>query len=439
MSTALAIAGVTAVLKNLLDNRLIDDEVTRPLGSVTVTALAPDLIALDKNATSQLNLFLYHVTPNQGWRNEGLPSRDAEGERRTNPPLALDLHYLLTAYGAKDLHAEILLGYGMQVLHETPVLPRSGIRRALGVPGLVYDSPDMLPPQLEAIGTSGLAEQVEQIKITPEVIGSDDLSKLWSGFQSRYRPSASYRVSVVLIEAERSTRVPLPVRARRLHVVQLREPFIERLLLEETPGGTIRTGQTLLRHRLVIRGRGLQDDVTTVRISGVAVTPAPEDLGDAQIIVSIPEELQAGIQTVQVVHEQLMGEPPVPHTGATSNVASFVLHPEILHLAIPPASPAATVVSVRLRPAAGSSQRVVLLLNERIPITSPSNAIRPRAYSFPAPPRPESSPATGDTIDIPIRDVVPATYLARVRVDGADSPLDVDAGGAYISPSVDVP
>jgi hypothetical protein len=131
VSSALAIASVTAVMKNLLDNGVINDDVATSVGTVTVSALAPDLVPVDNNAASRLNLFLYQVTPNPGWRNAGLPSRSGAGDRLSNPPLALDLHYFLTAYASRDLHAEILLGYGMQILHETPVLARQGIRRAL--------------------------------------------------------------------------------------------------------------------------------------------------------------------------------------------------------------------------------------------------------------------------------------------------------------------
>src|SRR5215216_6215328 len=109
MSTALAIASVTHVLKDLLNNTLIDHDVTGTMGvNVKVTALPPDRV--DATATtdqSQLNLFMYQATPNQGWRNERLPSHNGQGERINNPPLALDLHYLLTAYGVEELHAEI--------------------------------------------------------------------------------------------------------------------------------------------------------------------------------------------------------------------------------------------------------------------------------------------------------------------------------------------
>ncbi len=100
MSNALAIAGVTAVLRDLLNDGLINHNVSGVLGStVTVSVLPPDrVLTAGTSEVSQLNLFLHQITPNTGWRNEGLPSRDGAGRQRlSNPPLALDLHYLLSA------------------------------------------------------------------------------------------------------------------------------------------------------------------------------------------------------------------------------------------------------------------------------------------------------------------------------------------------------
>src|SRR5262245_49917777 len=100
MSNALAIAGVTAVVRDLLDSGLIDHQITDAMGQgVTVSALAPDLIRIEgADARPQLNVFLHQVTHNAAWRNVDLPSRGKNGERLRNPPLALDLHYLVTAY-----------------------------------------------------------------------------------------------------------------------------------------------------------------------------------------------------------------------------------------------------------------------------------------------------------------------------------------------------
>ena len=72
MSGALAIAGVTAALKDLLNDGLLNHDLSS-LGSFTVTAQAPDRINTGNNETNLLNIFLYQVTPNLGWRNADLP------------------------------------------------------------------------------------------------------------------------------------------------------------------------------------------------------------------------------------------------------------------------------------------------------------------------------------------------------------------------------
>ena len=214
MSSALAIAGVTQVLRDRLNEGVINHDVSAVTGStVNVTALAPDrVIPAEGTESTQLNIFLYQVTPNTGWRNADFPSRDSSGRHRlTNAPLALDLHYLITAYGSEPLHREILLGYAMQLMHEYPVLTREMIRTALN------PSPDVgtdLPPTLRALAECGLADQVETLKITPQFLNSEEISKLWTATQSHYRPSAAYQVSVVLIEARESTRPTLPVLSR---------------------------------------------------------------------------------------------------------------------------------------------------------------------------------------------------------------------------------
>ena len=71
MSTALAVAGVTAVLRGLLEAWLADQDANAALGGANaeVTATAPDLIELSgPNAVPRLNPFLHQVTLNQGWR-----------------------------------------------------------------------------------------------------------------------------------------------------------------------------------------------------------------------------------------------------------------------------------------------------------------------------------------------------------------------------------
>jgi hypothetical protein len=212
VSSPLAVGAVSAVLRNLLDNGLVDAGAV--LGStVNVSAVAPDTIDLDGTGEPpRLNLFLHQVTPNIGWRNAGLPSRSrASGERLGNAPLALNLHYILTAYARADFQAEILLGYAMHLLHERPVLDRAAIRRALDPSPLDVS---MLPPAFQALSASDLADQVELVNVTLVGMTNDEMSKLWSAIQTHYRPSVAYVASVVLIEARQPGVRALPVLSR---------------------------------------------------------------------------------------------------------------------------------------------------------------------------------------------------------------------------------
>ena len=452
MSNALAIASVTAVLKDLLNNSLIDHNVGASVGEINVSALPPDRIdALDAEKKSRLNLFMYQVTPHAGWRNVGLPSRSPRGERTDNPPLALDLHYLLTAYGAEELHAEILLGYGMQLLHETPVLTRNAIRRSLAPPSPVVGGGG-LPPEMQALFTSELAEQIEQIKIAPWSLSTEEISRMWSAFQAKYRPTAVYQVSVVLIESRSSTRPVLPVRARNIYVAPFRQPIIERLLSQAKAGDPIVSGQPILAgYNLVIVGKQLRGDDTLVNVGGIELTPVDGDVSDTQISAPIPATLQAGVQGVQVIHRRLMGTPPTPHRGVESNVAAVVLRPRIETINLSNLKGAgqdlrSADLTLSVKPAIGDAQRVVLLLNEFIPLTSPPQSTEEIAesYSFtdssriPSSP-PVSSPGASEDIIIPIQGVKAGNYLVRIQVDGAESPLVADAIGQYVSPQVVIP
>lgn len=218
MSKLFAIAGVTAVLRDLLNNGVIDgivnDKGGSPLGNVLVTAQPPDRIKVDEASEKpQLNLYMYQVTPNSGWRNVGLPSRSSTGERLSNPPLAIDLHYLVSAYGPQEFHTDALLGYAMYLLHETPVLTRRAIRTALNPLAPIPLVPNENRPDsgMELFIKSNLAEQIEQIKITPHYLSAEEISKLWMAFQAKYRPSAAYQVSVLLIDNDQPAHSPLPV------------------------------------------------------------------------------------------------------------------------------------------------------------------------------------------------------------------------------------
>ena len=193
MTSALALASVTAVLKDLLENGLARGGVTSKIGGDTsVSALPPDRITAGTDEKAQLNLFLYSVTANTRVRSDRVTPGSAV-------PLALDLHYLLTAYGAQDFQTEILLGHALQLMHETPVLERERIRRTIDNLSHTKDR-RVVAPALAALAKSDLADRVERLEIIPEFLGGEEMSKLWSALQAKYRPSATYKVSAVVID-----------------------------------------------------------------------------------------------------------------------------------------------------------------------------------------------------------------------------------------------
>jgi len=419
VSSALAIAAVTAVLKDLLDNAVIDPSASDALGSsITVTALAPDLIKVRADEPPRLNLFMYHVTPNQGWRNVDLPARNGSGARIANPPLALDLHYMLTAYASKDFHAEILLGYAMQLLHEFPVLTRGAVTRALSPKvdvdtGLPIEFGKLIPPDL--------ADQIELVKIMPEIMSIEEMSKLWAAIQGHYRPTAAYRASVVLIRSDAPVRAPLPVRERRLHVHTLSRPSIDAVDPQFIAAGGV----------LALRGSNLHADL--VRVSFGDELIAPDTATDSRITVALPAGLPAGINMVQVHHpiDFGTGSPAEPHRGVESNAAAFIIVPTIV-TAPPYAVARGGTLALKVDPPVTRMQNVRLLVGER------SIAIPPRPLDTSADPPVEPPPSPDLEFPIP-GDFPQGTYPLRVEVDGAQSRLQQNpVSYEFDAPSVEI-
>ena len=187
-----------------------------------ITATSPDLIPTGANEQPRLNLFMYYIGLNPALRNLGLPSANAQGTRLSNPELALDLHYLVTAYGSTQFAPEILLAWAMKVFHDTPVVPSQTIQAALD--GLAQQH----QPSTEAslISGSRLAEQIEHLRITPEVLTTEEIYRLWTSFQTAYRPSTALQVSVVVIKDTQAFTSNLPVQARTVTAQPLQAPVI---------------------------------------------------------------------------------------------------------------------------------------------------------------------------------------------------------------------
>lgn len=424
MAGPFAVAAVTAVLKDLLNDGMANHDLSA-LGNVTVTALPPDRIPVTAaDEKSQLNLFMFQVAPNLGWRNNALPSRSASGERLTNPPLALDLRYLVTAYGKEEFHAEALLGYAMQVLHENPVLTRDMINATLKPalpPGVT------LPPGLGLISTSDLAEQLELVKITPAYLGAEEMSRLWSAMQAKYRPTAVYTLSVVLIVGGKSQKSALPVLKQGdagtgpQAQANLVPPFpaidnyalpknqVEGLLGDlVTVSGHHFAGDTAKPADVTVAVR-----LMTLRLAAPILVAVPvgarTDKGLTFIIPNTPLALPAGVYTMAVAVT-----PTAPPSETTSsNEVPLAIAPVITGgLGAPIARAASDVVTglgtatinITCSPDVLPEQRVTLTLG---------------AKEVPANPH----PALTSSLTFVAKNMAAGEFLVRLGVDGAESLL----------------
>jgi hypothetical protein len=400
MSNPLAIAAVTATMRNLLTRGIRADP---DLDDTTVTMLPVDRARPDGAAANQLNVFLYHMLPSPAWRNMDMPTRVRNGETGV-PPLALNLYYLITAYGRNN-DAELpfshqLLGRAMSVLMDHPLLGADEIKAALP--------------------NNDLWQQIERIRFTLQPLPQDELSKLWTGFQTGFRLSMAYEATVVLIESGASVKAPLPVLTRRFDdrgpTVQptLAPPYptLTGLSLPH-PQASLVPGDTLVLQGSQLLGDGATVNFANPNLQAPISVPVKLPGTEEQISVKIPDQPAkwvAGFYTLTVTVTR-NGEPDAGKVPAnnlrTTNALSVALAPRITS-ALPlgvPAAKGVTKVTLQSKPDLRPGQRVALLLDDR-EIAAPDRARQSNQTTF------DVANATAGT-----------SFRMRLRVDGVDSPI----------------
>ena len=321
MSNGLAIAAITAVFKNLLEDGLVQNAALSSMGNVLVTTLPPDQISVGVDGQPQLNLFLYQVSQN---RNADLgksnlsASHLATIEEDASAPLAINLHYVLTAYGNKDFQTEILLGYVMQLMHQTPILSKARIRELLNHIATINRF-GLLSQAIELTSIEALTEQLDRVRISQNLFDAEQMSKLWSLFQSSYRPSIVYEVSIVFSESQKSL-VKSDVNPQVLE-----RPHINKVIASPSINGEIVAGCSL-----IIYGKNLEGDVTRLRLNGEDNLLQPQVVEHNRILFKLPQNIQPGVQKVQVVHQQLYKYQNFKELEVVSNEQRFISHPIVI-------------------------------------------------------------------------------------------------------------
>lgn len=357
-------------------------------------------------------------------RNADLPTRRADGSLLRRPQVALDLHYLFTFYGQdSSLDQQRLLGIVARQLHAQPVLRRKDIVSA--------------QTNVAFLKNSDLADQTELIKFTPINFSLEELSKLWSVFlKTDYVLSVAYVASVVLIETDDlPPATALPVFLRQVNAV----PF-SLAVIESVQPQTVDLASPPAVSQIALLGQNLDSTDAVTFLTPGESPPIPGTIlgspGPTQLTVELPAGLRPGINTVTLMHYTNASPPGSGRAIAQSNAAAFILRPGLGAIQV-----AGNQITAAISPAAGSNQQVSLRLNQINPsppgtsaafeLPGVADASQAGVCDFATVFKPVGSP---QTISVPAGD-----YLARVRVDAAESSLEIGPSGGFSGPIVTVP
>ena len=397
MSTSLIIAAITESLRKILNDAMALDIY---LPNTVVTMRSPDK-ARGSGTENQLNLFLYQVSPNAAWSNLSIPPNSGSAR----PPLALNLHYLITAYGSDDDTAGIfrhwILGLAMSALHDHPII----------------DENELVSIQ-QSLGGGIIGDMIEPIRITQQPLSIEEISKLWTTFQTNYRMSAAYLATVALIESTRTSSAPLPVLSRGrddqgVFSVTGRYPEITGVHVRRISPDMHIPGQ--LGNELVIQGKYLncQDIRVLFRNNRlelpISLQPLP-GFTDTDINVTLPDPIVEPAAMTEWLPGSCMVSVQFAYpdlSPSETNVIPFAIAPVI---ALPVKTFAHGLITLNLTstPRIRDNQRVSLLFGDRH-IRVPVEIIQPTDLTLPS------------ELSFSIPDVDAGTYVVRLRVDGIDS------------------
>jgi hypothetical protein len=345
-------------------------------------------------------LFLFQIVPNAALLNMSMRGAYGDGEP-VDAPLALNLQYILTAYGAGDDGSltHRLMGRAMALLHDIGALTREDIRLAL--PG------------------NDLYRQIERVRIAPHTFSTEEVSKIWAAFQTNYRLSVAYDVSVVLIDPGRPGVTPLPVRQRGplrppgllnqdtgalVHpdLTPLGPTMMELLLPQKQPA--VRLGEVI-----TVIGTHLDKLPPTTVVGhfehatlGFTLALPPTMQSPSQLTFTLPNtpaaqvEWAAGFYTLTLVVD-----------GRPSNALGFALAPRIVPSVSPRDANNDVVATVQVQPLVRPDQRARLLFDDR--------ELVPDAFTTPQ-----------ATLTFAVTKPALGLHSTRLRVDGVESLLIAD-------------
>lgn len=149
--------------------------ITMPTCSFDLMSFA-QLASNTEEATTRITLLLYRVTVDEHARQIRASNRVADGPA----PLSLDLHYMVTAWGTTSLDEQLTFAWTLRQMHEHPVLDASALSPEAGW------TPD------------------EVIQIVPAELTTEDMMRVWDGFEASYRLSSTYIARLVRLDPDQA-------------------------------------------------------------------------------------------------------------------------------------------------------------------------------------------------------------------------------------------
>jgi len=169
-----SIQAITTVSRAIL--ALLERARTEELGSVALSAArTADLATPPADGVA---LVLHRLSPRQTLRSTP-PGSDP---RRPGalPPLPVDLHYLVTAWGPTAERQQLLLAWVMRTLEDTPVLSAALLNRSAQV--------------------APVFREHESVELLREPFSQEEFASLWESLRSCAQPAVPYVARTVLLD-----------------------------------------------------------------------------------------------------------------------------------------------------------------------------------------------------------------------------------------------
>ncbi|GHE08551.1 DUF4255 domain-containing protein [Streptomyces alanosinicus] len=406
MSNALAVPTVTAAITTLLQSRVDAAGIApRPL-------VAPGPLDDDGHAP-RVGVHLYRITRNEALSFVDLPTRTSTGVLRSKPRAALELHYLFTFRGTTTYQSEQLLALCAATLHAVPELTAELITTAVN-------------GHQDLVG-SDLGQAVERVRIIPESLTLDEVSRLWALYQpGSFTVTLAAAAGPVLVESSEVPGTVLPVRQVASGARSLAAPRLDAVAGPEGIGAPVRATDPMPLLQLYGGALApLPGETLRVVLNGTPVATATVvDPGHLTIPLT---GLKAGAHSVQVQRLTPPLDPALSSTSpaAASDPVAFTVVPTLSSVTAAPSPGPGDyhgTISAAVVPAVAAPQRVRLLLDSVAPGTVVALAL-------------DASPLAGAppsaAVSAPVADAPRGTYRVTLEVDGVRSMPPLDSQGRY--------